>query len=119
MAEAIINSKYNKNWIALSAGTDPAGYVHPYALKVLEEIDIMHTGRSKSVNDYSNMDFDLVVTVCDEAEEECPVWLGSGKKIHLGFPDPAAATGSDQEILTVFRKVRDQIQKQIPQILDS
>jgi arsenate reductase len=119
MAEAITNSKYNEGWTALSAGTDPAGYVHPYALKVLEEIDIMHTGISKSVADISGIEFDLVVTVCDQAAEECPVWLGSGNKVHYGFPDPATATGSDAEILDAFREVRDQIQNQLSELLES
>jgi arsenate reductase len=118
MAEAITNTMHNEDWTAVSAGTKPAGYVHPFALKVLQELDIIHKGRSKSVDEFKGMDLDLVITVCDEADDDCPVWLGSGEKIHLGFTDPAAAIGTEEEILKVFRDVRDQIQQQLPTVLD-
>ena len=119
MAEAITNTMHKEDWTAISAGTKPAGYVHPFALKVLEELNIIHIGSSKSVDELKGMDLDLVITVCDEADQDCPVWLGSGEKIHLGFKDPAGATGTEEEILKVFRDVRDQIQKQLSIILDS
>jgi arsenate reductase len=61
--------------------------------------------------------FDVVVTVCDAAAEECPVWLGAGRRAHLGFPDPAKAAGSEREILAVFRRVRDEIAAQVPALL--
>ena len=63
--------------------------------------------------------FDLVVTVCDSAAEDCPLWLGQGRRIHLGFLDPAAAAGSEAEILSVFRQVRDQMADQLPGLLES
>jgi len=117
MAEAIINASHGKKWEASSAGTNPAGYVHPKALAVLAEVGIEHHGRSKSVDEFRNMNFDLVVTVCDDASENCPVWLGKGRKEHMGFPDPAKVKGSDEEVLAVFRSVRDDLARQIPALL--
>lgn len=117
MAEAIVNKKMSASWQAFSGGTKPAGYVHPFALQVLSEIGINHEGKSTSVNDFINEDFDLVVTVCDAAAEECPLWLGHEKTIHLGFPDPAEAVGSETQILEEFRAVRDAILNQIPELL--
>ena len=117
LAEAIVNARLRDEWEADSAGTQPAGYVHPMAIRVLAEIGIEHRGRSKSVDEFRNVPFDLVVTVCDSAAEECPVWLGQGKRVHLGFPDPAKATGTDEEVLPVFRVVRDSIAQKIPVLL--
>jgi arsenate reductase (thioredoxin) len=113
LAEAIVNSKPELGWQAFSAGTKPAGYIHPLALKALAEIGIEHQGRSKSVDELRDVPFDLVVTVCDSAAEECPIWLGRGKRVHLGFPDPAKASGSVDEIMLVFREVRDDIARKI------
>ncbi len=117
LAEAIVNARLGNEWEAASAGTYPAGYVHSNALRVLQEIGIEHQGRSKSVAEFRTVPFDLVVTVCDSAAEECPVWLGQGKRVHLGFPDPAKATGTEEEVLTVFRVVRDSIAQRIPALL--
>ena len=117
MAEAIVNKKMSASWQAFSAGTKPIGYVHPFALRVLSEIGIHHVGKSTCVNDFINEDFDLVVTVCDAAAEECPLWLGCERTIHLGFPDPTAAVGSEIQILDEFRSVRDAILIQIPELL--
>jgi arsenate reductase len=119
MAEAIVNARLGRSWEAFSAGTRPVDKVHPFALKALAEIGIEHRGRSKSVEECREIAFDLVVTVCDSAAEECPVWLGQGRKVHLGFPDPTSANGSDDERLAVFRQVRDDIARQIPQLLSS
>jgi arsenate reductase len=117
MAEAIVNARLCDQWEAVSAGTKPAGYVHPKAIQVLQEIGIDHHGQSKLADEYRSLPLDLVVTVCDSAAEECPVWLVPGKRIHLNFEDPAKATGSEVEILNAFRKVRDQITTQIPALL--
>lgn len=117
MAEAIVNARLSDNWRAFSAGTEPAGYVHPKAVQVLDEIGIGHAGKSKSAEQFRNADFDVVVTVCDDAAENCPVWLGQGKRVHLGFPDPAQAEGSDEEQLAVFRSVRDAIAQKVPELL--
>jgi arsenate reductase len=113
MAEAIVNAKLEDKWDAVSAGTRPAGYVHPMAIEVLREIGINHSGTSKSVDSFYETGFDLVVTVCDSAAEECPAWLGKGKKVHRSFPDPAK-TGDIND----FRSVRDSIAVEIPKILE-
>jgi arsenate reductase len=117
LAEAIVNAQLGDDWSAVSAGTQPAGYVHPIAIRVLAEIGIEHQGRSKSVDEFRDVPFDLVVTVCDSAAEECPIWLGQGKRVHLGFLDPAKATGTDEEVMNVFRAVRDDMLVKIPDLL--
>jgi len=117
MAEAIVNARLGEHWQAVSAGTHPQGYVHPMALRALEEIGIHHEGRSKSADEFRDADLDLVVTVCDSAAEECPVWLGKGKRLHRGFADPFKAQGSDDEKMQVYRAVRDQIAAEIPALL--
>ncbi len=117
MAEAIVNARYSKEWRAFSAGTRPTGFVHPMAIQVLREIGIEHRGESKSVERFRKDEFDLVITVCDDANEECPVWLGKGKRVHEGFRDPAKVEGTDEERLAVFRQVRDQMLKKITRIL--
>ena len=117
MAEAIVNAHLGETWQAFSAGTRPAGFIHPLALRALREIGIFHTGRSKSMDEFRNVPFDLVVTVCDSAAEECPLWLGQGKRIHMGFPDPAKATGTEEEMMSVFRSIRDNMTKQILELL--
>ena len=94
IAEAIVTDQLSEKWQAFSAGTKPAGYVHPIALEVLEEIGIHHQGKSKHASIYSDQDFDLVVTVCDSAAEDCPVWLRSNPQVHLAFDDPAAFEGN-------------------------
>lgn len=109
MAEAVVNHHLGDAWQAVSAGTRPTGYVHPAAVRALAEVGIQHHGRSKSVDEFRDVELDLVVTVCDSAAEECPVWLGKGGRVHLGFPDPAKAAGSDEEVMVVFRRVRDDI----------
>jgi arsenate reductase (thioredoxin) len=112
MAEAIVNARLGDEWEAVSAGTRPAGYVHPKALAALQEIGIEHEGRSKRADEFRDVPFDLVVTVCDSAAEECPVWLGRGKRVHHSFPDPALTDRMDD-----FRTVRDDIEREISQLL--
>ncbi|GJQ36883.1 MAG: arsenate reductase ArsC [Anaerolineales bacterium] len=104
MAEAIVNARMDGEWQAVSAGTKPAGYIHPKALAALAEIGIQHEGRSKLADEFKGQEFDLVVTVCDSAAEECPVWLGKGRKVHHSFPDPALTDDMND-----FRAVRDEI----------
>jgi len=117
LAEAIVNARLGDEWEAVSAGTQPAGYVHPKAVQVLAEIGIQHSGRSKLADEFKGVDFDRVVTVCDSAAEECPLWLGKGKRLHHSFPDPAKAAGTDEQITQAFRSVRDQILTEIPALL--
>jgi arsenate reductase len=119
MAEAIVNARLGEAWEAVSAGTKPAGYVHPKAVAALREIGIRHQGRSKLADEFRGVDFDLVVTVCDSAAEECPIWLGKGKKLHHSFPDPAKAQGTDEQVMDAFRAVRDAIAREILPLLAS
>ena len=114
MAEGLINHDLGQEWEAYSAGTQPAGYVHELAVEAMSELGIDISGhQSKSVDHFRNTDFDLVITVCDDAAENCPLWLGQGRVVHIGFPDPAKATGSRDERLAVFRQVRDDIRQQL------
>jgi arsenate reductase len=113
MAEGLVNHYLGDEWQAYSAGTKPAGYVHPLAVQVMSELSIdISRQRSKPADEFRETEFDTVVTVCDDAAENCPVWLGQGRKTHLGFQDPAQATGSDEERLDIFRQVRDEIRRQ-------
>lgn len=119
MAEAIVNARY-PDWKAYSAGIKPAGYIHELAIEALREIGIAHSGESKHINDLSTKDFDLVLTVCDSAAEECPVWPGkAGRRVHHGFVDPAKAEGTLEERKQVFRRVRDEMLEVIPQLLET
>lgn len=114
MAEALVNARLGDEWEAVSAGTKPAGFIHPKALAALAEIGIQHTGRSKLADEFRGVDFDLVVTVCDSTAEECPIWLGKGKRLHHSFPDPAKTDQMDD-----FRKVRDDIGREIIALLEA
>ena len=117
MAEAIVNARCPE-WQAYSAGTKPAGYVHPKAIQALSEIGIAHSGQSKQIDELHTRDFDLVVTVCDSAAEECPVWPGkAGKRVHHSFVDPAKAHGTDDEQMAVFRSVLSEMLEVIPELL--
>jgi arsenate reductase len=123
MAEGLVNHYLGDEWQAFSAGTAPAGYVHPMAIQVMSELDIdISKQYSKTASSFYGKDLDLVVTVCDGAKENCPVWLpapgaktqgGNGHKVHIGFEDPAEATGTEKEQLAVFRRVRDEIRTAI------
>ena len=112
MKSQSINARLGAEWEAVSAGTKPAGYVHPKALAALAEIGLPHAGRSKHADEFKGVAFDLVVTVCDTAAEECPVWLGQGSRVHHSFPDPAQ-TDDVQD----FRAVRDDIARVMPALL--
>lgn len=114
MAEALVNHVRGDRWEAFSAGTHPTGYVHPHAISALKEIGVdISDARSKSVDEFRDVPFDLVITVCDDAAEECPVWLGHGKREHIGFPDPARGSLDD------FRSVRAGIKSRVIPLLDS
>lgn len=94
-----------------SAGTNPAQFVNPNTIKVMNEIGIdISKVYSKNVDQFMNQSFDYVITVCDNAKETCPVFTGNVKqKLHIGFDDPADATGTEEEVLSVYRRVRDEI----------
>ncbi len=95
-----------------SAGSKPAGYVHPLGIKAMAEIGIdisAHT--SKHMNDFLVRDVETVITVCGNADQACPMFPGQLNRHHWGFDDPAHATGTEEEIMTVFRRVRDEIRR--------
>jgi arsenate reductase (thioredoxin) len=119
MAEGYIKH-FRPDFEVYSAGTAPAPEVHPLAIRVMGEdgIDIS-TGEPKLVNQFIDQPFDYVITVCDDAKEACPVFIGDvGDQLHLGFEDPALATGTDDEVLGVFRSVRDRIKSTFKNFLD-
>ena len=107
MAEGLLRSMAGGRFEVFSAGTKPVG-LNPYAVEVMSEIGIDISGhRSKPVDEFAGRQFDYVITVCDHAKEACPVFPGSGKRLHHAFPDPASApAGQESE---AFRAVRDQI----------
>jgi arsenate reductase len=114
MAEGLINHYLGESWQAYSAGTEPSGYVHPLAVKAMAELDIdISEGVSTSVDSFRTTRFDQVITVCDDANEKCPLWLAPGIVTHIGFIDPAKATGTDAQKMNVFRRVRDEIRSEV------
>lgn len=110
MAQGFLKS-FHPGWEVLSAGTKPAERVNPYAIKVMAEVGIDIEGEHpKLVDQFIRDEFDYVITVCDGAREVCPVFTGKVKqRVHIGFDDPADATGTDEEIIPVYRRVRDEI----------
>jgi arsenate reductase len=118
MAEALWETLGEANWEAASAGSRPSGYVHPLAVRVMAELGIdISQYASKSLDQFRDQPFDLVVTVCDNAKAACPVFPGAKETRHWPFDDPAEATGTVAEKLKVFRKVRDQIRHRIAEYL--
>ncbi|MHB8066278.1 MAG: arsenate reductase ArsC [Desulfobaccales bacterium] len=117
MAEGLVNHDLAGQVQAFSAGVRPSR-VNPRAIQVMAElgIDISHH-RSKAVDDLSGEKFDLVITVCDQAQEQCPLFPGETEVMHVGFPDPAKAAGTEDEIMAVFRQVRDATRKQLIPLL--
>ncbi len=109
MAEGFLRAMKGDRYEVFSAGTEPRG-VNPCTIRVMAEAGIdLHDHRSKSVDEFRDMAFDEVVTVCDSARESCPVFPGGGRKSHKSFPDPSLFKGTDEEILSGFRTVRDRI----------
>jgi arsenate reductase (thioredoxin) len=110
MAEGLLKS-FDPSLEVFSAGTNPAAQVHRYAVKVMSEIGIdLSTHIPKPVDQFLDQPFDYVITVCDNAKETCPVFTGRvQRRLHMGFEDPAVATGTEEEILGEFRRVRDRI----------
>jgi len=110
MAEGYLKS-LDKDLEVYSAGTKPAEKINPYAVKAMEEVGIdISSGIPENVDKYLDQSFDYVITVCDNAKETCPIFTGKVKKrLHIGFDDPAEATGSEEEVMPVYRRVRDEI----------
>jgi arsenate reductase len=112
MAEGFLKS-FDKDLEVFSAGTKPAEKVNPFAVKAMKEIGInISSGVAENVDKYAIESFDYVITVCDKAKETCPVFIGEVKHhLHIGFDDPADAVGSEEEIMPVYRRIRDEIKK--------
>ena len=110
LAEGILRAAAGDSLNVQSAGSKPAGYVHPLAIQVMSEIGIdISAHQSKHLNDFLQQRVETVITVCGNADQACPVFPGQVNRHHWGFSDPAHATGTEEEKLAVFRKVRDEI----------
>ena len=119
IAEGYLNHYARNRFKVTSAGLEPS-VVHPRAIYVMKEdgVDISeHT--SDDVNQHIGQNFDYIITVCDNAKERCPFFPGQAERIHWSFEDPAAAEGTEEEILAVFRKVRNQIKNKIQEFLNT
>jgi arsenate reductase len=113
MAEALVNHDLAGKFEAFSAGIEPS-FVNPLAMVVMKELNIdISLQRSKGLDEFAGQEFDYVITLCSQADEACPVFFGGTKKIHMGFPDPTATTGSEEEKIAAFRTIRDQIRDQV------
>ena len=120
MAEGLWQKLGKGAWISFSAGSKPAGYVHPMAIEAMREIGVdLSNARSKQLEEFAGQPFDLVITVCDSAHEACPLFSGATQMLHWPFDDPAHATGSADEIRRVFRRVRNEIADRIQGYLES
>lgn len=109
MAEGLLRHDAGDRFVVESAGTK-ASFVRPEAIAVMRELGIDISGqRSKNVDEFEGQHFDYVITVCDNARETCPVFFGAAERLHHSFEDPAGCTGSNQEKLAVFRRVRDEL----------
>ena len=120
MAEGILRAAAGETVAVASAGSAPAGYVHPLAIEVLKEIDIDISGHtSKHLDEFLAQDVHTVITVCGNADQACPVFPGQAVKYHWPFDDPAHATGTEAEQLAVFRRVRDEIRAKFEAYADT
>ena len=110
MAEGILRNAASELIEVASAGSNPSGYVHPKAITALDEIGIdISSHTSKHMNDFLDQDVHTVITVCGNADQECPTYPGQFHRHHWGFEDPAHAEGSEDEVMEAFRKVRNEI----------
>ena len=112
LAEGILRAAAGDTIRVASAGSKPAGYVHPLAIKAMEEIGLdISSHRSKHLSEFLSEPVETVITVCGNADQVCPMFPGQVNRHHWGFDDPTHATGSEEEQLTVFRRVRDEIHR--------
>ena len=119
MAEGLLRHDTGGEFEVVSAGVAPS-HVRPEAIAVMKELGIdISTHRSKSVDEFTGQAFDYVITVCDNANEQCPVFPAKTKRIHWSFEDPAAAQGDEPHRLSVFRKVRDEIRERLDEFVAS
>ncbi len=112
MAEGFLR-QFDKHLHVRSAGTNPSDKVHPKAVLAMSEVGMdISLQKPENVEIYINEEWDYVITVCDNAKETCPVFLGKvDHQLHIGFEDPAEATGTEEEIMAIFRRVRDEIKR--------
>lgn len=119
MAEGLLRHLGGTRYEVFSAGTKPAG-VNPLAIEAMREVGIdISTQRSKSVAEFAGQEFAAVITVCDNAAEECPIFPGAPQRAHWSLPDPAAVSGTEQEKLGAFRKVREELERRIQAFVNS
>lgn len=112
LAEGILRAALNDSFTVASAGSKPAGYVHPLAIKAMAEIGIdISTHRSKHLDEFLTQNIETVITVCGNADQACPLFPGQMNRHHWGFDDPAHAAGTEDEQMQVFRRVRDEIRR--------
>jgi arsenate reductase len=112
LAEGILRVAAGDTIRVASAGSKPAGYVHPLAVRAMQEIGIDISGHhSKHLNEFLAQPVETVITVCGNADQACPIFPGQVNRYHWGFDDPAHATGTEDEQLSVFRRVRDEIRR--------
>lgn len=112
LAEGFLRAAVGEIVDVHSAGSKPAGYVHPLAVKVMAEVGIdISKHRSKHFNEFLSRPVETVITVCGNADQACPIFPGQANRYHWGFDDPAHAQGSEEEKLLVFRRVRDEIRR--------
>ena len=110
LAEGILRGALGGKYEVASAGSKPAGYVHPQGIRVMAEIGIDISGHhSKHLDEFLSRDVETVITVCGNADQACPMFPGQVNRHHFPFDDPAHATGTEDEVLAVFRRVRDEI----------
>lgn len=119
MAEGFLKS-FDSELEVYSAGTKPADRINPYAIKAMKEVGIdISDGKPENVDKYLNESFDYVITVCDNAKETCPVFMGDVKhRLHIGFDDPAEAKGTEEEVMPIYRRVRDEIEREFRKFME-
>ena len=118
LAEALFRQLAGDRVAVVSAGSEPAGYVNPRTIQVLDEAGFEHAwARSKSMTEFLDREFDHVLTVCDDAAEACPVFPGPAVRSHWSIPDPARATGTDEEVLAVYRATLADLRERIEAFL--
>lgn len=110
LAEGILRQSLGEDFTIASAGSKPAGYVHPLAIRAMSEIGIdISSHRSKHLDEFLSGDVETVITVCGKADQVCPMFPGQVNRHHFPFDDPAHATGTEEDQMAVFRRVRDEI----------
>jgi arsenate reductase len=118
MADGLVNYDFAGRLEAFSAGTEPHG-LNPKAVRVMAEIGIDISGNtSDHLSKYEGEPFDYVITLCGDANEKCPLFFGGVKRLHMGFEDPPKATGTEEEIMNVYRRVRDEIRQQMREFFE-